>query len=210
MSLELVNIEHSENKAVLRQPTATVSFPLTTEIKQLIADMKQKVVEIDGVGLAAPQVGRALNLFVYVISEDAKSLRKDATEVIPVTALLNATYEPIGGPAEKKVEDWEGCFSVVSTMGKVPRYRRIKYRAQDEDGNIVQGIAKGFTARVLQHEIDHLHATLIIDRLEKHHTHGPIEAMRELRLKELTSKQRDFIKQKQLSQTNASNNKKEN
>ncbi len=197
MPLELVNIEHSDNKAVLRQPTATVSFPLTTEIKQLIADMKQKVLEIDGVGLAAPQVGYGLNLFVYVISEEAKSLRKDASEVIPVTALLNASYEPIGRPTEKKVEDWEGCFSVLTTMGKVPRYRRIKYRAQDENGNKIEGIAKGFTARVLQHEIDHLHGTLIIDRLEKQHIHGPIETMRALRAKEFTPKQIEIIKKKQ-------------
>jgi peptide deformylase len=197
MSLELVTIEHSGNKNVLRQKAELVTFPLSTEIKQLIADMKQKVIELDGVGLAAPQVGYPLNLFVYVISEDAKALRKDAYETIPVTALLNAKYEPIGRPTEQKIEDWEGCFSVASTSGKVPRYRRIKYSAQDESGNPVSGIAKGFTARVLQHEIDHLFGTLIIDRLEKQHIHGPIDDMRELRLKELSAKQRDLIRRKQ-------------
>ncbi len=197
MALELVNIEHSENKPVLRKKAALVSFPLSTEIKQLIADMKDKVIEIDGVGLAAPQVGHSLNLFVYVISEDAKSLREDAHESIPVTALLNAEYQPVSGKTEKIIDDWEGCFSVVSTMGKVPRYRRIKYRAQDESGNWIEGIAKGFTARVLQHEIDHLNGTLIIDKFEAHHTHGPIDKMRELRLKELTPKQRDLIRAKQ-------------
>ena len=201
MPLELVNIEHSENKGVLRQPTELVTFPLSPEVKQLIAEMKQKVIELDGVGLAAPQVGYPLNLFVYVISEDAKALRKDAIECIPVTVLMNAQYEPVGRAAEKKVEDWEGCFSVTAISGKVPRYRRIKYHAQNEAGKIIKGIAKGFTARVLQHEIDHLNCTLIIDRLEKHHIHGPIETMRELRLKELSPKQLELI-HKKMAKTN--------
>lgn len=200
MTLELVNIEYSDNKPVLRQKAELVSFPLSHEIKQLIADMKEKVIEIDGVGLAAPQVGYSLNLFVYVISEDAKALREDAHESIPVTALLNAQYEPVGGKAEKIIDDWEGCFSVVSTMGKVPRYRRIKYRAQDESGKWIEGIAKGFTARVLQHEIDHLNGTLIIDKFEAHHINGPIDKMRELRFKELTPKQKDLIRNKQQTQ----------
>jgi peptide deformylase len=196
MPLELVQIEHSENKAVLREIAQPVSFPLSIEIKQLIADMKQKVIELEGVGLAAPQVGHALNLFVYVISEDARALRKDAHEQIPVTVLMNAHYEPLGSKTDKKIEDWEGCFSVATVSGKVPRYRRIKYTAQDELGNKIEGIAKGFTARVLQHEIDHLNGTLIIDRLEKHHIHGPIDEMRALRQKEFTPKQRALIRAK--------------
>jgi peptide deformylase len=196
MPLELVQIEHSENKAVLREIAQPVTFPLSIEIKQLIADMKQKVIELEGVGLAAPQVGHPLNLFVYVISEDAQALRKDAHEQIPVTVLVNAKYEPLGSKTDKKIEDWEGCFSVATVSGKVPRYRRIKYTAQDEFGQKIEGIAKGFTARVLQHEIDHLNGILIIDRLEKHHIHGPIDEMRTLRQKELTAKQQALIKAK--------------
>lgn len=196
MTLKLVQIEHSENKNVLRQKAELITFPLSTEIKQLIAEMKQKVIELDGVGLAAPQVGHSLNLFVYVISNEAAILRKDAYEQIPLTVLINAEYHPMGTSMDKKIEDWEGCFSVATTSGKVPRYRRIKYTAQDEEGNKIEGIAKGFTARVLQHEIDHLNGILIIDRLEKHHIHGPIDEMRELRLKELSLKQRELIKAK--------------
>ncbi len=163
LTLNLVTVEHSEHKALLRQKTAQIPFPLSPEIQQLIRAMKEKVMALGGVGLAAPQVGHALNLCVYVISEKAKLRRADAAETIPLTVLINASYEPLFGATEKKCDDWESCFSVTSTSKKVARYRRIKYTAQDELGNTIKGIAKGFTARVLQHEIDHLNGVLIID-----------------------------------------------
>lgn len=162
--LELVTIENTPNAAeILKKPAKTVEFPLSADVLELIEAMKKKVIEIDGVGLAANQVGHHLRVIVYLVPENALSYRVDAREEVPLTVLINPSYTPI--EADGKFADWEGCFSVAETVGKVNRYKSIHYEGQTIDGKPVKTTAQGFLARVLQHEIDHVNGFLIVDRL---------------------------------------------
>ncbi len=194
MALDLVSIEHGPNPEVLTHPAAVVTFPLSAEDKKLIDEMKEMVVRIDGVGLAAPQVGVSKQIIVYYISEDAVTLRENTNEVIPPTALINPQYKP--APDAKIVYDWEGCFSVVDTTGKVPRYDKISYTAYTPEGKPINAIAQGFTARVLQHEIDHIQGILIIHRLTKDCVQGNPTDMMLVRIREMTPEQRAVLRKK--------------
>lgn len=181
-SLQLVNVEHSSNAEILRKPAQILTFPLEAEILELIEDMKKKLIEIEGAGLAANQVGFHIQLILYHVTEDILKLREDATEIIPITTLINPSYTPI--EAEGQVSDWEGCFS-VSVVGKVPRWKRISYQGFTPDGQKIKAEASGFHARVLQHEIDHINGIMITDVLTPDCLQGSAEEMRALRVKEM-------------------------
>lgn len=183
MTLELVTIEHSSNASILIQPSKDISFPLKPEILTLIEDMKQKLMEINAVGLAACQVGHHVRLIVFHVTPESLVIRQDATEVVPITVLLNPSYSPV--EEEGKFSDWEGCFSVAERMGKVPRYSCIQYTGITPTGEKVQAIARGFLARVLQHEIDHTRGTLIIDLLTPECLQGHPNEMMPIRKKEI-------------------------
>ena len=62
-------------------------------------------------------------------------------------------------------EDWEGCLSVLDLRGKVPRYKEIQVHARDKEGRNLDFVASGFHARVIQHEWDHLHGKVFLDRM---------------------------------------------
>ncbi|KJV81572.1 polypeptide deformylase family protein [Rickettsia hoogstraalii str. RCCE3] len=79
---------------------------------------------------------------------------------MPKTIWINPSYKPIG---IDKHEDYEGCFSVENATGPVARFKKIHYHAYDINGNQIQGIAEGFLARVIQHEIDHLNRKVFLD-----------------------------------------------
>jgi peptide deformylase len=190
MPLDIITIEQSDQSKTLTQPASEVSFPLSKENLALISQMKAILDQNKGVGLAAPQVGHSQKIIVYVISEEAIALRKDAKEVVPMTVLINPSYKPIAGAS--LVQDWEGCFSVAKTYGKVPRYTKISYSAKLIDGTPIQAEASGFTARVLQHEIDHVEGKLILDRLTPECLQGEPQDMMPIRLSEFTPEQREI------------------
>lgn len=191
MPLDLVTIEHSPNKEVLTQPAAEVAFPLSADEKQLIEEMKDMVIKIQGVGLAAPQVGVAKQIIVYVIDESAMKLR-GAQATVPLTVLINPTYTP--HQEAKLVYDWEGCFSVAETTGKVPRYDKIVYSAKTPEGHSFSAVAEGFIARVLQHEIDHIKGLTILNRFNEQSVKGHPDEMMIVRYQELSPEQRDIYK----------------
>ena len=149
---------------VLRTPAraldpAEVRSP---RIQQLIEDMFETMAEYQGVGLAAPQVHESLRLFVAGFSprEDGD---EDEEERVPLMALINPQITPVGPDT---VEDWEGCLSIPDIRGKVPRARQIVVRALDRRGRPLEIKASGFTARVIQHETDHLDGVLFFDRMK--------------------------------------------
>jgi peptide deformylase len=82
-------------------------------------------------------------------------------------ALINPEVTPIG---REIVEGWEGCLSVPDIRGLVPRTREISVRAYDRDGRRIELRAGGFTARVIQHETDHLDGVLFFDRMPSFET----------------------------------------
>lgn len=192
MKYDLVTIERSADKEVLSKVAKPVTFPLSEEHKALIDHMKQKVKSLNGVGLAAPQIGHSVQIIVIYISEDVQAFRKEVYETMPPTIFINPEYEAAADAEE--VSDWEGCFSVETETGKVPRLSKIKYRALDEHGQIIEGTARGFTARVLQHEIDHLQGTLITDRFTENTIHGHPKDMALLRIQDMNLEEKHLMK----------------
>ena len=201
MKEKIITIESVPNqeKSVLKQRSTKITFPLSTADQEFIAQMKEMIFALGGVGLAAPQIGIARNIAVIYIPESAAMLRDNAQEK-PMHVIINATYEPI--ESKGMYSDFEACYSVNSVMGKVPRYNAIKVRYQDETGKEVTKIEQGFYARVLQHEIDHLNGLLITDRLTAECLQGTHEEMLKIRRVELPPEKRklfdNLIKQKGL------------
>jgi peptide deformylase len=138
----------------------------TPKIQQLIDDMFETMREYQGVGLAAPQVHEGVRLFVAGFpprpGRDEEEDEDDGEDV-PEMALINPEIEFLSRDA---VEDWEGCLSIPDIRGRVPRARQIIVRAFDRHGKKIEMPAAGFTARVIQHETDHLDGVLFFDRMK--------------------------------------------
>ena len=140
---------------VLRRPTEEVVFPLSPEIKKLTQDMIDTVRAADGIGLAAPQVGRSVKLVII-------NLEKNGLELFPL-------YNPkVVKRGFKKVEIEEGCLSLPGIFGMVKRPKKVSVEAMTASGQKVTFEDDGWVARVVQHEIDHINGTLIIDLARKY------------------------------------------
>lgn len=138
------------------------------EIRELIAEMKETMHGAPGVGLAAPQVGRGLQLAVI---EDRREYTKDWTpqqladrERKPVSfhVIINPKLTAV---SEERIEFFEGCLSLTGLMALVPRARQVRVECLDEKGEQRVIEAGGWYARILQHEIDHLHGAMYVDRM---------------------------------------------
>jgi peptide deformylase len=123
----------------------------TDALHLLVADMFETMRAVNGAGLAAPQI--AVDLQLVIFGTDAVNPRYPDAPLIPRTVLLNPVITPIGDEEEV---GWEGCLSVPSLRGMVPRWSRIRYTGFDPFGEPIEREADGFHARVVQHECDHL------------------------------------------------------
>jgi peptide deformylase len=130
------------------------------DYEPFLSDLEDTMREYDGTGIAAPQVFTALRVFLYEVHPETRKRREPD---VPLTALFNARYEPVGTKLE---EDSEGCLSVPFLWGGVvPRYETVRVTALDRSGKAVTFEASGYHARVLQHEIDHLDGLVYLDRM---------------------------------------------
>jgi peptide deformylase len=129
-------------------------------VQQLIDDMIDTMVEYHGVGLAAPQVHEGLRLFVASLN-DTDDDDDDGGDAGPLI-LINPEITVVDA---ETVEDWEGCLSIPDIRGRVPRPRAVRLRALNRKGERVEVNAKDYSARVLQHELDHLDGVLFFDRM---------------------------------------------
>lgn len=129
------------------------------ELQQLIDDMFDTMYNSDGVGLAAPQVGKLLRIFVA----DADPMAKEEEESLhgPV-AMINPEIVFEGGD---KVSMDEGCLSIPGVNAAVTRYDKISVKFLDRDLKPQKLEVKGWLSRVIQHEIDHLDGILFLDHL---------------------------------------------
>ncbi|WP_131782638.1 peptide deformylase [Legionella gresilensis] len=195
---DIITIEQVANKKMLTNPAEPVQFPLTVDVLELVNTMKEKLLALEGVGLAAPQINQSKRIIAIYIPSNAALLRNEV-KPYPLHVLFNPTYIPI---ENEKFADFEACYSVTSKSGKVPRYKKIKLTYFDENGIQHETIEEGFYARVLQHEIDHLDGTLILDRLTADCVQGPIDEMMQLRRSELSGEQKklfdELLRKKQL------------
>jgi peptide deformylase len=130
----------------------------SAEVQRLIDDMIETMHEYDGVGLAAPQIHVSLRLAVIEVSASDER----AEGGVPLTVLVNPVVTPLG---EEKRAGWEGCLSIPDLRGIVPRFPRLKLAALDREGQPWSVEAKGFFARVIQHECDHLDGRVYLDRM---------------------------------------------
>ena len=134
------------------------------EIQRLIDDMFETMHEYQGVGLAAPQVHESVRLFVAGFPPpDDDDDEEDHGRSVPRLALINPELQIAG---ENIAEDWEGCLSIPDIRGRVPRATQILVQAYDRRGKRVELRAGGYTARVIQHETDHLDGILFFDRMK--------------------------------------------
>ncbi len=124
------------------------------ELFDLLRDMRDTMQALDGVGLAAPQIG--VNLRVVIFSVESNPRYPDA-ESVPETVLINPLLTPLSDAQE---EGWEGCLSIPGMRGLVPRYTHLRYQGYDEFGALIDRTVSGFHARVVQHECDHLDGIL--------------------------------------------------
>ena len=126
----------------------------TAELKSLLEDMRETMIDAHGAGLAAPQIGVGLRVVIFGFEHNQ---RYPDAEPVPYTELVNPLLTPLTTEME---EDWEGCLSVPGLRGQVPRFTRLRYTGFDPDGRPIQREASGFHARVVQHECDHLDGIL--------------------------------------------------
>jgi peptide deformylase len=155
---------------ILRQRARPLTVPeiRSREIQKLIESMRTCMHEAPGVGLAAPQVGLAMQLAVI---EDREEYHKDVSEAllqererrpVPFHAIINPAIDEMG---TEKAEFFEGCLSLSGFSALVPRARVVRVTCLDEHGEQRLIEASGWYARILQHEIDHLNGTMYIDRM---------------------------------------------
>ena len=136
---------------VLRKKAEPVKNPESPEILDFIEDMIATMQHANGIGLAAPQVGRSLRLFTVNVEDK-------------IYTFINPEIKDI---SNNKIPFEEGCLSVQKIWGPVERPKKLTIKALDETGKPVKIRAKGLLARVIQHEIDHLNGILFIDKAEK-------------------------------------------
>lgn len=158
------------------------SIPVTefnTELRAKISEMYALMRKENGIGLAAPQVGWNIRLFVMNVSQES------GDDLVIINPEL---IEARGG-------DWlfeEACLSLPGISGKVKRAKEILIQAQDSEGRSFKLKADGLVARCILHEMDHLSATLFIDKLSP---------AKKLSLKNKLKKLEDYYEQQQNSST---------
>ena len=141
----------------------------TKEMHDLVATMIATMRAAPGVGLAAPQIGVPLRVIVLEDREDLqKGLtpeeRKERERIpFPTRVFFNPVLKPVG---EARAMFFEGCLSVKGFVGLVDRTLEVEVSGLDENGDAQTWRVRGWPARILQHEVDHLDGTLYVDRME--------------------------------------------
>lgn len=145
---------------VLRQKAKDIEKG--TDLKQLIADMHETMQGAHGIGLAAPQIGKSIRLFIV----DATSFDKEDEEDEDMSTFKKAFINP--QILEEEGEPWEfeeGCLSIPNLRENISRPETVRIRYFDEDWNLKEEEYDGMKARIIQHEYDHIEGKLFIDYL---------------------------------------------
>ncbi len=135
---------------ILRKKSTKIVNPTDEKIKRLITEMINTLRANKGVGLAAPQIGENIQLCIIEIEDE-------------LFILINPEIKKLSGDM---VMSEEGCLSFPGKFLQIARYDKVKVKAIDANGKKQIIRARGFFARALQHEIDHLNGTLFVDHWE--------------------------------------------
>lgn len=155
---------------VLRQRARELTPEEVTseDIRRLIRLMHETLRDAPGVGLAAPQIGESIQLAIiedmpeYTRNLTPQQIAERQRQAIPFHVIINPMLTPVGG---SEVEFFEGCLSLSGFTAVVPRYHHVQVEYLDENATRRTISATGWYARILQHEIDHLHGGLYIDHM---------------------------------------------
>ncbi len=132
----------------------------TPELHTLIQDMHDTMAQMNGAGIAAPQIGMSLRVVIFGVGSNP---RYPDAEQVPYTVLINPVLSPVGDAMD---DGWEGCLSVPGMRGIVSRFTRLHYTGFDQYGQPIDRLVSGFHARVVQHECDHLDGILYPMRIQ--------------------------------------------
>ncbi|MCW5588749.1 MAG: peptide deformylase [Legionellales bacterium] len=155
---------------LLHQPSVAIND--FSSVQEIIDRMIKTLEQLGGVGLAAPQIGKPLQIFVMrILPERAE---RCACDPLPFTVFINPS---VIISDEKIITEPEACFSLPELIGDVPRFYSLNYQAYDRDGNLFQGEFRGFPARVFQHEYDHLQGILYWQRVTAPHRFGYLDCV---------------------------------
>ena len=138
---------------VLKEKASPVK-EIDTDLQKLIDEMFEAMYAAPGIGLAAPQIGVSLRLFVYDLKESEEAPRHKGVLINPEIIEKSGTQA-----------DEEGCLSVSEYRTRVTRANKLKVKGLDRDGKAITIEGEGLLARLLQHETDHLDGFLLIDRI---------------------------------------------
>jgi peptide deformylase len=158
-------------EAVLRQKARPLTREeiLSRDTRELIESMRETMRDAPGVGLAAPQIGLAIQLAVmedrpeFIQNLPREQVKERERRPVPFHVVINPVLKPA---ADQTVEFFEGCLSVAGVTAIVPRARRVRVECLNEKAEPVTIDADGWYARILQHEIDHLNGILYVDRMK--------------------------------------------
>ncbi|HTI68503.1 MAG TPA: peptide deformylase [Candidatus Limnocylindria bacterium] len=153
---------------VLRRKGERVG-PVTDEIRDFVALMLDTMADARGVGLAAQQVGRAIQLAVVDVrgvKDRPSQLWLDGAEASVDAFMPLVLIDPVIRPTGEKVKGPEGCLSFPEIYGDVERPGEVEVSARNEQGEEYRFKAGGLLARAIQHEVDHLNGVLFIDRMD--------------------------------------------
>lgn len=152
---------------------------ITSEILEDIEDLKETLNFTEGFGIAAPQAG--INKRIVIIQVDKEKCSYKDCEEVPTTVMINPTWRKL---SEEKTIEYEGCLSVPSIRGKVERYTHIEVTYYNEQGEKIVKQVKGFTARDIQHECDHLEGIVFLEKVSGENGFATKEMINKFRLKE--------------------------
>ena len=149
------------------------------ELLEQIEDMKETLNFTEGFGIAAPQVG--INKRIAIIQVEKEKCTYRDCEEVPTTVMINPTWRKL---SEEKTAEYEGCLSVPSIRGKVERYTHIEVTYYTEQGEKMVKEVKGFTARDIQHECDHLEGIVFLEKVSGENGFATKEMINKFKLKE--------------------------
>jgi peptide deformylase len=145
---------------VLRQEALLAENILSEKIQALIDDMIATVLKVNGVGIAAPQVHESLKIFIIASHPNPRyPLAPSMNPLVMINPVIT-------GQSQDLVKDWEGCLSIPGIRGLVPRYSWLKVQYTSRSNRPEETILTDFVARIFQHEYDHIHGLVFLDRLQ--------------------------------------------
>lgn len=151
---------------------------IDNNILDIIEDLKTTLEDGSGLGIAAPQIG--INKRIIVVGAKKDNIVYADAEEIPLTAMINPVWKALTDETDNQ---YEGCLSVPSIRGIVERYKKIELIYYNEFGEKVTKELKGFFARLIQHECDHLDGIIFLEKVKKQNGFATVENIKKYNLR---------------------------